>query len=538
LKLLLDNFSLSKASIPHPLKPTRWEAWESRLCTQLWRESSVEGLAVEASEQQMTEDSKVARTGWTSINQTVTAPDIRVFDSATGGLAREPQDTARRRVYWARVAAICIGLVLPVLLLEFGLRIVGKVYDGSFFTGDRVRGWGLRPGAQGWALSEANVYVRINSDGLRDREHTIQKPPATLRIAVLGDSYVEGMNVPLEQTLPAVLERQLSSYSPLGKRRVEVINFGVSGYGTAQELLTLREHVWKYDPDIVLLAFYTGNDFFNNYRALNPVDADQYPYFVYAGDSLAVDNSFLRSWKMSNAYNSFFNFRGEVQNRLRVFGAFMEVIRELKTKSAKENSDQNTASLGLRDLEEVIYTPPTDGPMSQAWRVTEGILLQMRNEVRSRGAEFWMATLANRPQLNPDSNKRRDFLKRLGTDTLFYPDRRLKAFAQQAEIPTVTLAPSMSAYAEAHHVFLNGGHNIPLGQGHWNENGYRLAGELIASELCSRSSKLSSSNASLPITSNEFVDNSITASAALSAGKDSQHADVVCRTGEFVSKAP
>lgn len=101
-----------------------------------------------------------------------------------------------------------------------------------------------------------------------------------------------------------------------------------------------------------------------------------------------------------------------------------------------------------------------------------------------------MATLANRPQLNPDPSQRQAFMKRLGIDTLFYPDQRLRTFAQQAGIPTITLAPEMSAYSEAQHVFLNGGHNIPLGTGHWNEEGHKLAGELIASELCAQSTKV------------------------------------------------
>ena len=421
-------------------------------------------------------------------SEPMTRPDTSVVELArpASGFA---SSGAPRKSYLAKGALIGIGLFVALLLLEVGLRIAGVVHSGSFFTGDLVRGWGLRPGAHAWAIGEAKVYVQINSDGLRDREHAIQKPAGTLRIAVLGDSYVEAMNVPLEKTFPAVLERELSSCVALGHRQVEVINFGVSGYGTAQELLTLREHAWKYDPDIILLAFYTGNDFFNNYRALNPVESEQYPYFVYDDNSLVLDNSFRRSWKMSKAYNWFFNFRGEIQNHSRVFQVFMEAIKDLKTKSAERDADRSIASLGLGDLEDIIYYSPVDPRMREAWHVTEGILLLMRDDVRSHGAEFWMATLANRPQLNPDPNQQQAFMKRLGISTLFYPDQRLRTFAQEAGIPTITLAPEMSAYAETHHVFLNGGHNIPFGTGHWNEDGHRLGGELIASELCKQSAK-------------------------------------------------
>jgi len=54
--------------------------------------------------------------------------------------------------------------------------------------------------------------------------------------------------------------------------KIEVLNFGVSGYGTAQELLTLREQVWKYSPDIVMLAVTTNNDITDNSRALKKTE--------------------------------------------------------------------------------------------------------------------------------------------------------------------------------------------------------------------------------------------------------------------------
>ncbi len=82
---------------------------------------------------------------------------------------------------------------------------------------------------------------------------------------------------------------------------VEVINFGVSGYGTAQELLTLREKVWKYSPDLVLLAITTNNDITDNSRALKRTD--DVPYFVFQDNKLTLDDSFKQTrafaWRKS-----------------------------------------------------------------------------------------------------------------------------------------------------------------------------------------------------------------------------------------------
>ena len=52
-------------------------------------------------------------------------------------------------------------------------------------------------------------------------------------------------------------------------KKIETINFGVTEYGTTQELLTLQHEVWNYDPDIILLAFFSGNDVADNSKLLS-----------------------------------------------------------------------------------------------------------------------------------------------------------------------------------------------------------------------------------------------------------------------------
>ena len=142
---------------------------------------------------------------------------------------------------------------MALALCEAGLRLLGIDYP-DFFDYDPVVGSKLRPGIQGYWLKEGGGYVSINSDGLRDREHSLQPPPHTLRIAVLGDSFAEAMQVNREEAFWAVMEKDLQDCPRLRPRRVEVINFGQAGFGTTQELLALRHRVWKYAPEIVLLT--------------------------------------------------------------------------------------------------------------------------------------------------------------------------------------------------------------------------------------------------------------------------------------------
>ncbi|MBV8202830.1 MAG: SGNH/GDSL hydrolase family protein, partial [Acidobacteria bacterium] len=181
----------------------------------------------------------------------------------------------------AKLALAAAATALALLVGEAALRLAGISYP-NFYRPDPERGWSLRPGAEGWWRKEGLAYVRISSAGLRDVEHVAAKPAGRLRIAVLGDSCAEALQVPAAQTFWKLLERQLAGCTAGEGRTVEALDFGVAGYGTAQELLTLRRQVWRFQPDVVLLAFYPGNDVRNNAR---PLEMDPLrPYFVLTPD--------------------------------------------------------------------------------------------------------------------------------------------------------------------------------------------------------------------------------------------------------------
>lgn len=100
---------------------------------------------------------------------------------------------------------------------------------------------------------------RTNSQGFRgSQEYEIPKPPGVFRIIVLGDSVALGHGVEDDETFSAKLESRLSQ-----GHRVEVINMGVSGFGTAEELIQLRSVGLRYQPDLVILGYFP-NDPYNN----------------------------------------------------------------------------------------------------------------------------------------------------------------------------------------------------------------------------------------------------------------------------------
>ena len=123
----------------------------------------------------------------------------------------------------------------------------------------------MLPNSSGTWNREGRGEVNINEDGLRDINHDISKSTNSIRIAVLGDSFAEARSVNLEDTFWFQLKDNLKTCTNFHKgKEIEVINFGVSEYGTTQQYLTLKNNVWKYNPDIILLAFYSGNDISDN----------------------------------------------------------------------------------------------------------------------------------------------------------------------------------------------------------------------------------------------------------------------------------
>jgi hypothetical protein len=397
------------------------------------------------------------------------------------------------------------GFLLGGVIAEIAQRVARYSYP-EYYRRDEVCGVSLRPGAEGWYRREGEAYVRINSDGLRDQEHALTKAPDTFRIAVIGDSYCEAFSVPLEDAFWSVMRKKLQECGAPGGKKIEALNFGVSGYGTAQELLTLREKVWKYAPDLVLLAVTTNNDITDNTRALKKTD--DIPYFIYHGAQLTLDDSF----KHSQGFRFSKSRIGRMADWLRIHSRLVQAITQgqrglkvlLVSWRAKRSvpsapETQTPGDVSIRgttpeksDLfarseelgtDNLVYLQPTNAVWNNAWRVTEGLIVQMRDEVIAAGAKFVVVTLSNGPQVLPDANVRERFKNRFGITDLFYPDNRIKSLGLREGIPVITIAPDLQNFAQQNNVFLHG-FGADIGNGHWNVTGNRVAGESIAKKIC------------------------------------------------------
>ena len=131
----------------------------------------------------------------------------------------------------------------------------------------------------------------------------------------------------------------------------------------------------------------------------------------------------------------------------------------------------------------MIYREPQDDVWRDAWRVTEKLMAAMSVEVKQHGARFLVVTLSNGIQVYPDASARQRFAQRLGVTDLFYAERRFRSLGDREGFAVYNLAPDLQLYADEHKVFLHG-FGREVGNGHWNEEGHRVAGELIEQNLC------------------------------------------------------
>jgi len=380
------------------------------------------------------------------------------------------------------------ALVFVVLVFEIGVRVAGISYP-LLNRHDELRGFALRPGAAGWWRREGEAYVAINDDGLRDHDHAKAKPEHTVRIAVLGDSYVEARSVALEDTFWSVMERELETCPRFAEKDVEAINFGVTDYGTAQQLLTLRHHVWDYEPDIVLLAFFANNDVRNNSHELEP--KKYRPFFHLRDGDLVLDDSFhdtapyklLSSWYGRLAFELSDHFISlQMLNKASVGWMRRRQGEEhIAMRNAMAEEQEFTIEQGL---DGGIYSPPTEPPWERAWETTEALTSTMASEVEDKGAAFLLLTLTSGIQTHPDPVVRQDFIDETGIQDFGYPDQRMRELATRDGFAILNLAPAMQRYAEAEGAYLHGFANTELGTGHWNERGHEVAGKLVADQLC------------------------------------------------------
>ncbi|MBI4844564.1 MAG: SGNH/GDSL hydrolase family protein [Nitrospirae bacterium] len=151
------------------------------------------------------------------------------------------------RTWHHKLLAIFMGIIIFFIAGEGGYRTYLYI-SKPLYRPSNVPGllWEPTPGAD---VIDNGVRYKINSNGLRDNEYSLEKPKNVIRIAVIGDSVTWGYTE-LQNTYPKVIERELKRLYP--KMGFEVLNFGIEGTGSKHQLAIVTERVLKYSPNLVV----------------------------------------------------------------------------------------------------------------------------------------------------------------------------------------------------------------------------------------------------------------------------------------------
>lgn len=205
--------------------------------------------------------------------------------------------TGVRHNRWHAGAALSIGMIVALALLEVGLRLAAVpavelhrrapvTFDDHrrFFAYDPELGWRGRPSANGpFAGWEFVTRVRLNKLGFRDAARWRHKGPAQYEVLLLGDSITWGYGVEEGRRYSDLLPMELRKFG------IDAVinNVAVPGYDTGLELLLYRQLRGQGCPDLVMIGLY-GNDIWENVSPWQGPYAK--PYFRNQEGQLQLSN--------------------------------------------------------------------------------------------------------------------------------------------------------------------------------------------------------------------------------------------------------
>lgn len=162
-----------------------------------------------------------------------------------------------RKTFVSFFFLLFLGFFIFLVVLEIYLRLRGYRSPSYAMVDKKTNLVVHKPGIYEYVYPPVNPCLknrlRINNLGFHScKDYFHNKPSGVYRIVVLGDSYVEAVQVPCDKTFHYILEEKLNSYF---NGKFEVLNFGVGGGGRLSSLLYLIEYAEQFKPDMIIDLF-------------------------------------------------------------------------------------------------------------------------------------------------------------------------------------------------------------------------------------------------------------------------------------------
>ena len=357
------------------------------------------------------------------------------------------------------IAALGVGVLLCELLLRFlypqTLGVWGQTRDGLIL---------LRPTFQVY-LEKFGTHVQTNSHGFRDHEHDVGKKEGVLRILLLGDSFMEALQVEFADAFPSLLETQLRTL--LGCQ-VEVINAGVSGWGTDDEVTYLIRKGREFHPDIVLFAATIHNDISDNLEG-------RY-HTVDQGELIAKPVHEL-SWFAFAAME----VRSYLASHSHLYQIAYQSWKSVGRPSAGHRLESHVVELMRNDQSDEV---------KRGWWITEKLLEKAGSLAQADG--FTLAMFIIPTIYAADSGLYSELVSTQQlTDSEFNRDKpveTLMAILEREGIWAINLLPDLRARSHT-----PGRQFYIQGDGHFNEEGHEVAVSIVSRELAGKIRELGKS---------------------------------------------
>jgi lysophospholipase L1-like esterase len=287
---------------------------------------------------------------------------------------------------------VLVSLTLAFLFLEIAARFIIKAWPfepppvilSHLAEKDRTLRWRFSPGKG------------INSLGLRNKDIS-SKDRNTYRILYLGDSLVWSGDTSTGKLYTEVIESNLNNLLD-SSTKVEVINAGIPGYTTYQELEFLKIYGLAMEPEMVILGF-VFNDLFYKYLSkptkksilgrepkiqLHRFDVDKFPGKLFSRSYVAHRAFYaleILYKKISGKHHFPFEYRTDIYLAWKEFG----------------------------------------------WRNTKILLMEMKSLLEARNIEFCLV-------IYPVSDQTDLGYLEIDRDYVLYPQKMIKSICQDFQI--------------------------------------------------------------------------------------------------------
>jgi lysophospholipase L1-like esterase len=307
-----------------------------------------------------------------------------------------------------------------------------------------------------------------NQFGFNDRDYELQRSPGTSRIVVVGDSF--GWAGGREGNYTALLEKMFESRD--GAHRIDVVNTGYTGTHTGEELIMLKKFGLQYNPDLVILGFFAGNDFFEADPNRKRIVVNKYFYDIdkryehrVFGYPIILKS---RLWLfLQNKFES--DRRSKVANReAEEWAAATGQPKPILNLPAETYDNVQRAKL------EFFNKKSSSERFGANTRYIFESIADMNELLKSRGIKFMVAIYPDEFQVNPiqfDSLVQKFRLTREDYD-LDLAQNLLKTFLESKQIPYLDMLDRFRTEEKQRELYL-------FRNTHWNDAGNELAAQIL-----------------------------------------------------------